>query len=152
MKDAPVNKENNGNKYRQIRLLGEGSFGKAYLVECLEDKVNDYFIIICLLILFDNHVYFVQSTAVVKTIYLENMSDDEKKEAYLEAKILEKLDHPNIIKFREVYVTKKPKLVLHIVMDYADGIYNKNKQTIKFNTNKFNIIKLIKIYRRRLTI
>jgi len=80
------------------------------------------------------------------------MSDDEKKEAYLEAKILEKLDHPNIIKFREVYVTKKPKLVLHIVMDYADGIYNKNKQTIKFNTNKFNIIKLIKIYRRRLTI
>jgi len=59
MKDAPVNKENNGNKYRQIRLLGEGSFGKAYLVECLEDKVNDYFIIICLLILFDNHVYFV---------------------------------------------------------------------------------------------
>ena len=32
--------ENNGNKYKQIRLLGEGSFGKAYLVECIEDKVT----------------------------------------------------------------------------------------------------------------
>lgn len=27
------------NKYEQIRLLGEGSYGKAFLVECLEDKV-----------------------------------------------------------------------------------------------------------------
>ena len=34
------NKETSGNKYKQIRLLGEGAFGKAYLVECLEDKVS----------------------------------------------------------------------------------------------------------------
>ncbi len=27
------------NKYEQVRLLGEGSFGKAFLVECIEDKV-----------------------------------------------------------------------------------------------------------------
>ena len=59
--------------------------------------------------------------AVVKTIYLENMNEEEKKESYLEGKILEKLDHPNIIKFREVYLTKKPKLTLCIVMDFADG-------------------------------
>jgi hypothetical protein len=34
-------KENNlfNNKYEQVRLLGEGSFGKAFLVETLEDKV-----------------------------------------------------------------------------------------------------------------
>jgi len=49
------------------------------------------------------------------------MNEDEKKESYLEGKILEKLDHPNIIKFREVYLTKKPKLTLCIVMDFADG-------------------------------
>ena len=24
--------------YKRIKLLGEGSFGKAYLVECLHDK------------------------------------------------------------------------------------------------------------------
>ena len=26
--------------YRRIKLLGEGSFGKAYLVECLEDNTK----------------------------------------------------------------------------------------------------------------
>jgi hypothetical protein len=28
------------NKYEQIRLLGEGSFGKAFLVEYIEDRVK----------------------------------------------------------------------------------------------------------------
>jgi hypothetical protein len=27
-------------KYEQVRLLGEGSFGKAFLVESIEDKVS----------------------------------------------------------------------------------------------------------------
>jgi NIMA (never in mitosis gene a)-related kinase len=39
----------------------------------------------------------------------------------MEAKILEKLDHPNIIKFKEVFITKTPSTSLHIVMDYAEG-------------------------------
>jgi NIMA (never in mitosis gene a)-related kinase len=52
---------------------------------------------------------------------IENMDDNEKKEALLEAKILEKLDHQNIIKFREVFMSKKPVNTLNIVMDYADG-------------------------------
>ena len=47
------------------------------------------------------------------------MSDDERKETLREAKILEVLSHPNIIRFREVYKTKKGKLC--IVMDYADN-------------------------------
>ena len=47
------------------------------------------------------------------------MSDDEKKETFREAKILEVLNHPNIIRFREVYKTKKGQLC--IVMDFADG-------------------------------
>jgi NIMA (never in mitosis gene a)-related kinase 1/4/5 len=49
------------------------------------------------------------------------MSDQEKKETLLEAKILEKLDHPNIIRFREVFIAKKPRFTLNIVTDYADG-------------------------------
>jgi hypothetical protein len=28
------------NKYEQVRLLGEGSFGKAFLVECIDDRVS----------------------------------------------------------------------------------------------------------------
>lgn len=53
---------------------------------------------------------------------VENMNDDEKKEAYMEAKILERLNHPNIIRFREVFYSQKPKFCLNIVMDYANGI------------------------------
>jgi hypothetical protein len=47
-----MNSNNNNNKpdsgqnkpqtYTQIKKLGEGSFGKAYLVECTADKVSIY--------------------------------------------------------------------------------------------------------------
>jgi len=47
------------------------------------------------------------------------MSDKEKREVVQEAKLLEALQHPNIVKFIEVYKTKKGKLC--IIMDYADG-------------------------------
>lgn len=50
------------------------------------------------------------------------MTEEEKREALLEAKILEKLDHPNIIKFKEVFMARKPVFTLNIVMDFADGI------------------------------
>jgi NIMA (never in mitosis gene a)-related kinase len=49
------------------------------------------------------------------------MSEEEKKETFREAKILEVLNHPNIIRFKEVYKTKKGQLC--IVMDYADGTW-----------------------------
>jgi NIMA (never in mitosis gene a)-related kinase len=47
------------------------------------------------------------------------MTEKEKNETIREAKILEALKHPNIVRFREVYKTKAGKLC--IVMDYADG-------------------------------
>ena len=51
---------------------------------------------------------------------IENMDEKEKKEALGEAKILEKLDHQNIIKFKEVFMAKKP-------------IYTLNKEHRKYN-------------------
>lgn len=83
--------------YKRIKLLGEGSFGKAYLVECLSDG----------------------SLCVIKQVDISRMSEQEKKDTLIEAKILEALQHPNIVRFREVYKTKKGRLC--IVMDYADG-------------------------------
>lgn len=48
------------------------------------------------------------------------MSADERKEALKEAKIMEAItNHPNIIRFKEVYKTKKGELC--IVMEFADG-------------------------------
>jgi len=57
------------------------------------------------------------------------MSDEEKRETFKEAKILEVLNHPNIIRFKEVYKTKMGQLC--IVMDYADGKF-------KFPYNAFS--------------
>lgn len=85
--------------YSQIKQLGEGSYGKAFLVKCSLDS----------------------TFAVIKTMNLETLSEEAKKEAYKEAKILEKLDHSNIIKFIEVFRSNKPFSTLNIVMEYADG-------------------------------
>jgi NIMA (never in mitosis gene a)-related kinase len=82
---------------RHIKLLGEGSFGKAFLVQAETSK----------------------EMAVIKQMDLSKMSEAERRDTLIEAKILERLNHPNIIRFNEVYKTKKGKLC--IVMEYADG-------------------------------
>ncbi|CAG9325960.1 unnamed protein product [Blepharisma stoltei] len=83
--------------FKIIKLLGEGAFGKCYLCENNSDK----------------------STCVIKQIDISRMSSQEKKEAYHEAKVMSAFDHPNIIRFRDVYTTTNGKL--NIVMDHADG-------------------------------
>ena len=83
--------------YTKVKLLGEGSFGKAYLVTRNSDKLQ----------------------CVQKQIDIAKMSDSQKKEVLQESRLLEALSHPNIVKFIEVYKTKKGKLC--IIMDYADG-------------------------------
>ena len=50
---------------------------------------------------------------------MSRMSENERKETLQEAKIIEHLQHPNIVKFIETFKTKKGKLC--IVMDFADG-------------------------------
>jgi len=50
---------------------------------------------------------------------LNSIPESERKDTFKEAKILEALKHPNIVRFKEVYKTKKGKLC--IVMDFADG-------------------------------
>jgi NIMA (never in mitosis gene a)-related kinase 1/4/5 len=84
-------------KLKQIKLLGEGAFGKCYLCEH-PDNGSKY---------------------VVKQIDISRMTPQEKKEAYHEAKVMSAFDHPNIIKFIDVYTTTNGKL--NIVMNYADG-------------------------------
>lgn len=84
--------------YKRIKKLGEGSFGKVYLVRCLKS----------------NTLY------ALKQIDMNDKSPEEVKKTFSEAKILESLKHPNIVNFHEVYKTKKGRLC--IVMDYADGL------------------------------
>ena len=50
---------------------------------------------------------------------MKNMDNDMKRCCLREAKIMEKLSHPNIVKADEVYKTRTEKLC--IVMEYLDG-------------------------------
>ena len=101
--------------YKIIKLLGEGSYGKAFL--CINRMDN--------------------SQCVIKQINIQNMSEKDKQDTLNEAKILEKLDHPNIIKFKEVFIENKPIKTLNIVTEYADGgdlsltIKNQKKEYFK---------------------
>ena len=103
--------------YKKIKILGEGSYGQAILV-----KSNSP----------GNSLY------VMKTIPMNNMSEESKKKTYGEVKILQRLNHPNIIKFHEVFIIKNApeKYTLHIIAEYADGgdLFEKIKEQKKKKT------------------
>ena len=82
--------------YETIKTLGEGGYGKAILVRRKSD--NELF--------------------VVKEIKLAKLSEQEKKEAKMEVKVLKALKHPNIVSYIESF---EENGALHIVMEYADG-------------------------------
>ena len=102
--------------YKLLKLLGEGSFGKAYLCENLSDN----------------------SHCVIKQIPLDGLDEQEKKETYNEVLILKKVNHSNIIKFIDVFKKSKPINSLNIVTEYADdGDLNQKIEKLKQKKSPF---------------
>ena len=64
------------------------------------------------------------------------MNQKEKDDVLNEANILSKLDHQNIIKFYDLFESKKPKHSINIVTEYADG--GDLSEKIKERKNKNN--------------
>ena len=96
---STANSSNFESQYKKKKILGEGSYGKAYLVEETHTK-KEY---------------------AMKTIIISGLNKKEIEDAKKEAKILKNLDHPNIIHFKEVFICKFPKLTLNIITEFADG-------------------------------
>ena len=72
------------------------AYGSAYLVESL----------------INNKLW------VIKRVDMNDMCIEERTKARDESRILEVLNHPNIIRFKDVF--KDKKLNLNVVMEYAD--------------------------------
>lgn len=83
-------------KYTQIKCIGKGSFGKAFLCRNKETGTN----------------------VVIKEINLSYMNQKEKDASMNEVRIIRALKSPYIIQFFESFIKSH---VLHIVMEYGAG-------------------------------
>lgn len=85
-------------QYDPIRVLGEGSFGKVYL---MRDKVKRNFV-------------------CVKVIKIKNIPKKERDACRMEVELLRRLHHPNIVSYIDSFLNRT-KDSLCIVMQYCDG-------------------------------
>ena len=49
------------------------------------------------------------------------MSEKNAKKSFEEVNIIKKLDHPNIIKFHEAFLSNSPQKTINLIVEYADG-------------------------------
>eukprot|EP00403_Amphidinium_massartii_P031130 CAMPEP_0178408432 /NCGR_PEP_ID=MMETSP0689_2-20121128/19939_1 /TAXON_ID=160604 /ORGANISM="Amphidinium massartii, Strain CS-259" /LENGTH=435 /DNA_ID=CAMNT_0020029533 /DNA_START=33 /DNA_END=1340 /DNA_ORIENTATION=- len=89
-------KDDSKSSYRRLRLLGQGSFGKAFLARDLATN----------------------ELCVMKQMRVEKMDVKARDTAVREAVALRRVRHPNVVKFRQVFVKAG---WLCLVMDFADG-------------------------------
>ena len=85
-------------KYKKIKAIGQGAFGKVYLVENKE----------------------LFKLAVVKVIDSSKMNEKEVSDVMNEIGIMEKLFHPYVVQIYDHLVLKKS---ICIVMQFADGSF-----------------------------
>lgn len=85
-------------KYDPIRVLGEGSFGKVYL---MRDKVRRKFV-------------------CVKIIKIKNIPKKEREATKVEVELLKRLNHPNIVRYIDSFLSRNNES-LCIAMEYCDG-------------------------------
>lgn len=78
-------------------MLGEGAYGKVFLVTCGSDG----------------------SPAAIKQIDTKNMDKEEMMAVLKEIRLLDEMHHPNITALKEAYDTKGGRK--NIVMEVADG-------------------------------
>lgn len=81
--DGPISYEE---EFEELKCIGRGNFGAAFLVR-LRNAPNN-----------EDH-YFV-----AKKIILGQLTKKEQEGAYLEAELLKKLNHPNIVSYKHSFI------------------------------------------------
>jgi serine/threonine protein kinase len=84
-------------KYDPVKLLGEGSFGKVFLMQ--ERKSTE---LVC-----------------VKVINIKNFSDRKVEDTLIEVDLMSRLHHPNIVRYIDSFITKSD---IYICMEYCDKV------------------------------
>jgi calcium-dependent protein kinase len=98
-------------------ILGNGSYGQVFFAQNKSDKTHK---------------------VAVKVINKTNMDEDDLESLRTEVAILQKVDHPNVIKYFETYDDKSK---IHLVMEYCTGgelldtISSSNKNLEKTTAN-----------------
>ena len=94
-------------RYQQIKKIGHGSFGTAYLVHDTKSKFETYDENKTYLILIEIHdefSFFMFVRKVLKAIFIGDISENESSDAEHEALILVRLRHPNIVRFYDSFI------------------------------------------------
>lgn len=82
-------------EYKELKWIGRGNFGSAFLVQSKTDR-NKY---------------------VAKKITLGQLPEKEQQNALMEVNLLRYLDHPNIVEYNGSYIEDG---ILIIIMEYCD--------------------------------
>lgn len=93
-----------GGRYRVLRQLGQGGFGRTYLAEDT-NRFQEY----CVLKEFDPQVHGTEALSKAEELFQR------------EAGILYRLEHPQIPRFREIFRASVNGGRLFLVQDYVDG-------------------------------
>jgi calcium-dependent protein kinase len=110
---TPLNQKSIEDVYQvSSHILGQGSFGEVRLAKHL----------------------ITSQTRVVKIIYLKDKDEHERKKIIKEIEIMMELDHPNIVKLFEYFLSNK---AIFIILEYLSGgeLFDKIIQSKNFTEN-----------------
>ena len=92
-------KESQIETYKRIKFINSGNYGEVYLIQSTLTNIE----------------------YICKDIDLSFSSEETEKSAFQEVKILKKCKHPNIIAFKEAFITRYPSRAIHLVTEFADS-------------------------------
>ena len=85
-------------RFEQLKIIGRGNYGAAHLV--VEKATGKHL--------------------VVKKVPISEMSEEERKQASQEVLLLERLEHPNVVKYYGLYSSKLKIRTIGLTRRYVE--------------------------------